>query len=208
MLQSHRGRILITGWCGRGRLPRRGGAEEHTLVGQLDIEEGGRAARGARERRERRGRGRREWEGSGGWRACAVENYTTGINHRCTAVSLSSPQFLAFPSLSHFFPHGRASPIPHLHSHRSSSPPPSPPPPPPSSPLPFIPLPLPWPWALLEALLVSLCASPSISTSFPLWFVYMPSLLIHSLLPAAWGGFIPPVHGTVLVNLEIDLLFP
>lgn len=167
---------------------------------------------------EPRGRDRGgEWEGSGGWRACAVENYTTGINHRCTAASLSSPQFLAFPSLSHFFPHGRASPIPHLHSRRSSSTP-RPPPTTPTSlrPPALYSSPTPLAMGFIEALLVSLSAPPSISTSFPLWFVYMPSLLIRSLLPAARGRFTPlpppaplvPVPGTVLVNLEIDLLFP
>lgn len=48
----------------------------------------------------------------------------------------------------------------------------------------------------------SLPHSPSISTSFPLWFVYMLSLLICFLLPTR---DLSPVHGTVLANLEIDL---
>ena len=47
----------------------------------------------------------------------------------------------------------------------------------------------------------SLTHSPSISTSFPLWFVYMLSLLIRFLLPTM---DLSPVHGTVLANLEID----
>lgn len=67
-------------------------------MGQLDIEGDGRAARGVREKES----GRMEWEGSGGWRACAVENYTTGINHRCTTVSLSSPNF-SLSRLYHIF---------------------------------------------------------------------------------------------------------
>lgn len=61
----------------------------------------------------------------------------------------------------------------------------------------------PWPCSLLKhCWSPSLPHSPSISNSFPLWFVYMLSLLILFLLPTR---DLSPVHGTVLGNLEIDL---
>lgn len=165
-----------------GTVPWCDSEEEHTLVGRLDIEE------------ERRAVGE-----EGG--SSVVENYTTSINHFYTTVFLSISQFLAFPISIMFSP--SFSPSWPCISHSSFA-------------LPLL-LTLtvppwlsalyslfsPWPYALLKhCWSPSLPHSPSISTSFPLWFVYMLSLLICFLLPTR---DLSPVHGTVLANLEIDL---
>lgn len=163
-----------------GTVPRCDSEEEHTLVGGLDIEE------------ERRAVGE-----EGG--SSVVENYTTSINHFYTTVFLS-PSFSHFPHLSHMLSLSFSPSWPCI----SLS----------SFVLPLL-LTLMVPPGFLPFILLSVPGhvlylkhcwspshSPSISTSFPLWFVYMLSLLICFLLPTR---DLSPVHGTVLANLEIDL---
>lgn len=122
--------------------------------------------------------------------------------------SLLHYRFFPSPSISHFpHPHTRALPLSlflsvpqgcassssHLHSHPDG---------PPGFP-PFILLSVPGDVLYSKhCWLLSLPHSLSVSASFTLWFVYMLSLLICFLLPSR---DLSPVHGTVLVNLEIDL---
>lgn len=164
-----------------GTVPWCDSEEEHTLVGRLDIEE------------ERRAVGE-----EGG--SSVVENYTTSINHFYTTVFLSS-SISRFPHLHHVFSLFLSFMAVHLPLLICTPTAPHPDGPPWLSALysSFSP----WPCALLKhCWSPSLPHSPSISTSFPLWFVYMLSLLICFLLPTR---DLSPVHGTVLANLEIDL---
>ena len=167
MLQSHHGRILITGWCGQG------------LFLGVTVRRSTPWWEGGIWRRERRAVGKR-----GG--SSVVENYTTGINHFYTTVFLS-PSISRFPHL----PHAPSSP---LSVPRSPSWPCisllvfNPTAPHPVSPPGFVPFILSfgsWPCAFIWNTTGhphQLLHSPSISTSFPLRFVYMLSLLICSFL--------------------------
>lgn len=123
-----------------GMVPLCDGEEEHTLVGQSDIEEERRAARG---------------KGGGEQGGGAVENYTTSINHCCTTVFLSSP-ISRFPVFITFFPLFLSLMAVHLPSLicTPTAPHPDACPPPQLSAL--YSSPTPWPWALLEAPLVTL----------------------------------------------------
>lgn len=128
----------------------------------------------------------------------AVENYTTSINHFFTTVFLS-------PSISRFRHLRPCFLLPSLlHGHASLFLICTPTTPHPDGPWlsALYPSFSPWPCSLLKSCWSpSLRHSPSISNSFPLWFVYMLCLLICFLLPTR---DLSPVHETVLRNLEIN----
>ena len=169
MLQSHHGRILITGWCGQG------------LFLGVTVRRSTPWWEGWILRKEESHRG------GGRWRGGVVENYTTSINHFYTTVFLS-PSFSRFSHLPHALSLFLSFMAVHLPLLICTPTAPHPDRPPWLSALysSFSP----WPCALFEVLLVTRTTLLSIHLNFISTVVCLHAFFID-LLFVAYQGFIP-----------------